>query len=162
MYRKHQNSPFWLTRIRSFNSRGALRIVFEAPDSVWTKVLSRHGRGHSTSPTDVNYRANIWALKSLGVTHILAATCCRSLRLVGWFVFPRQDSNLDQSMLSGYPSWCTMSMKTFKWSITTLWHFSWAWKALPSLEQVLDLRSFNTSLRRFQDIFHLILWTFIF
>jgi 5'-methylthioadenosine phosphorylase len=31
-------------------------------------------------PTNVNFRANIWALKEAGCTHILASTCCGSLR----------------------------------------------------------------------------------
>ena len=39
-----------------------------------------HGRKHSLNPTEVNYRANIRAMKKLGVTHILATTCCGSLR----------------------------------------------------------------------------------
>ncbi|KAF7997503.1 hypothetical protein HCN44_006074 [Aphidius gifuensis] len=43
-------------------------------------LLSRHGAGHKINPTNVNYRANIQALKSLGCTHILAATACGSLR----------------------------------------------------------------------------------
>ncbi len=43
-------------------------------------VLARHGKGHRYNPTEVNYRANIRAMKKLGVTHILAATCCGSLR----------------------------------------------------------------------------------
>jgi len=43
-------------------------------------VLARHGDHHSIPPGEVNYRANIWALKQLGVTHILAATACGSLR----------------------------------------------------------------------------------
>ncbi len=34
--------------------------------------LQRHGLGHSIPPHKVNYRANIWALKSLGVQHIIA------------------------------------------------------------------------------------------
>jgi 5'-methylthioadenosine phosphorylase len=33
--------------------------------------LPRHGRGHRLTPTEVPYRANIWALKSLGVEHIV-------------------------------------------------------------------------------------------
>lgn len=36
--------------------------------------LPRHGRGHRYTPTEVNYRANIHALKQLGVTHILAVS----------------------------------------------------------------------------------------
>jgi len=43
-------------------------------------IISRHGRNHTIKPTDVNFRANIWALKELGITHILAATACGSLR----------------------------------------------------------------------------------
>merc|ERR1712037_331410 len=43
-------------------------------------VLARHGRNHSLNPTEVNYRANIRAMKKLGVTHILATTCCGSLK----------------------------------------------------------------------------------
>lgn len=43
-------------------------------------ILARHGRGHTISPTHVNYKANIWALKNQGVTHILATTACGSLR----------------------------------------------------------------------------------
>jgi 5'-methylthioadenosine phosphorylase len=43
-------------------------------------MLSRHGRQHQFSPSQVNYRANIHALKSQGVTHILATTACGSLR----------------------------------------------------------------------------------
>jgi len=42
--------------------------------------LSRHGRGHQTPPHLVNYRANIWALKQLGVQRILASNACGSLR----------------------------------------------------------------------------------
>ncbi len=42
--------------------------------------LSRHGRGHLLNPSSVPYRANIYALKSLGVTHILASGATGSLR----------------------------------------------------------------------------------
>ncbi len=42
--------------------------------------LSRHGKEHSIMPTKVPFRANIWALKEAGCTHILAATACGSLR----------------------------------------------------------------------------------
>ena len=43
-------------------------------------VLARHGRRHQLSPTQVNYRANIRALKDQGATHILATSACGSLR----------------------------------------------------------------------------------
>ena len=42
--------------------------------------LSRHGRGHYYNPTEVPYRANIAALKSLGVEHIIAFSAVGSLR----------------------------------------------------------------------------------
>jgi 5'-methylthioadenosine phosphorylase len=45
-----------------------------------TVILARHGRKHHLSPTQVNNRANIMALKQVGVTHILATTACGSLR----------------------------------------------------------------------------------
>ncbi|MFA5393485.1 MAG: S-methyl-5'-thioadenosine phosphorylase [Candidatus Ratteibacteria bacterium] len=43
-------------------------------------LLARHGRGHTIPPSQVNYRANIQALKEQGCTHILATTACGSLR----------------------------------------------------------------------------------
>ena len=43
-------------------------------------LLARHGRGHTLAPTQVNYRANIHALKMAGCTHILATTAVGSLR----------------------------------------------------------------------------------
>jgi 5'-methylthioadenosine phosphorylase len=42
--------------------------------------LPRHGRGHVHSPTSVPYRANIDALKRLGVTDIFSVSACGSLR----------------------------------------------------------------------------------
>ncbi|MBU2540213.1 S-methyl-5'-thioadenosine phosphorylase [Patescibacteria group bacterium] len=43
-------------------------------------LIARHGRQHTIPPTQVNFRANIQALKSLGVKYILASTACGSLR----------------------------------------------------------------------------------
>jgi 5'-methylthioadenosine phosphorylase len=47
-----------------------------------TKVafLARHGRSHHLTPTEVPYRANIYALKSLGVKYILSASAVGSLQ----------------------------------------------------------------------------------
>jgi 5'-methylthioadenosine phosphorylase len=42
--------------------------------------LPRHGRGHVHSPTEVPYRANIHALKQLGVERIISVSACGSLR----------------------------------------------------------------------------------
>jgi len=43
-------------------------------------IIGRHGREHTHPPAQVNYRANIHALKEVGCTHILATTAVGSLR----------------------------------------------------------------------------------
>jgi 5'-methylthioadenosine phosphorylase len=42
--------------------------------------LARHGIGHHIQPSEVNYRANIFALKQLGVERIVSISACGSLR----------------------------------------------------------------------------------
>jgi 5'-methylthioadenosine phosphorylase len=42
--------------------------------------LARHGIGHHITPTEVNYRANIYALKQLGVEKVVSINACGSLR----------------------------------------------------------------------------------
>lgn len=42
--------------------------------------LPRHGRGHRIPPTHVNYRANIWGMKKLGVERIIASGACGSYK----------------------------------------------------------------------------------
>jgi 5'-methylthioadenosine phosphorylase len=42
--------------------------------------LPRHGRGHHISPSELNSRANIYALKKLGATQIVSVSACGSLR----------------------------------------------------------------------------------
>jgi len=49
-------------------------------DGLTVVFLPRHGRGHRFSPSDINYRANIYALKSLGVRQVIAISACGSLR----------------------------------------------------------------------------------
>ncbi|MEL6839482.1 MAG: S-methyl-5'-thioadenosine phosphorylase [Pseudomonadota bacterium] len=49
-------------------------------DGVAMAFLPRHGRGHVHSPTTVPYRANIDALKRLGVTDIISVSACGSFR----------------------------------------------------------------------------------
>jgi 5'-methylthioadenosine phosphorylase len=55
--------------------------------------LPRHGRGHVLNPSEVPYRANIYALKSLGAKYIIAVSACGSLRekfAPGHIVIPDQ------------------------------------------------------------------------
>ena len=56
-------------------------------------ILSRHARDHSITPSHVNNRANIHALRELGCSYIIATTACGSLREEirrGDIVFPDQ------------------------------------------------------------------------
>jgi 5'-methylthioadenosine phosphorylase len=55
--------------------------------------LARHGIGHHISPSEVNYRANLYALKSLGVERVVSVNACGSLRedlAPGHIVIPDQ------------------------------------------------------------------------
>ena len=42
--------------------------------------LPRHGRGHRVSPSEINYRANIYGMKKLGVEAIMSVSACGSLK----------------------------------------------------------------------------------
>jgi 5'-methylthioadenosine phosphorylase len=53
-----------------FGRVGGTEVVF----------LSRHGRGHKHSPSDINYRANIDAMKRSGVTDLVSFSACGSYR----------------------------------------------------------------------------------
>ena len=55
-------------------------IITSEYQGVPVAVLARHGEGHMLNPSAVPYRANIWALKELGVTHIIASGACGSLQ----------------------------------------------------------------------------------
>jgi 5'-methylthioadenosine phosphorylase len=55
-------------------------IVTTQVAGVPVALLSRHGDGHLHNPSSVPYRANIYAMKTLGVTHILASAAVGSLR----------------------------------------------------------------------------------
>ena len=55
-------------------------IVTGTLDGVRVAFLARHGRGHRLMPTEVNSRANIFALKTLGVEAVISISACGSLR----------------------------------------------------------------------------------
>lgn len=55
-------------------------ILTGSLDGVKMAFLPRHGRGHVHSPTTVPYRANIDALKRLGVTDVISVSACGSFR----------------------------------------------------------------------------------
>ena len=55
-------------------------IVVGSLEGTRVAFLPRHGRGHRLSPSEVNYRANIFALKTLGVERIISISACGSMR----------------------------------------------------------------------------------
>jgi 5'-methylthioadenosine phosphorylase len=64
-------------------SLGGKRVAF----------LARHGIGHHISPSEVNYRANVYALKMIGVKRLVSISACGSLRddyAPGHIVIPDQ------------------------------------------------------------------------
>ena len=56
------------------------KLVFGTLDGQKMVFLPRHGQGHVQSPTSLNYRANIDALKRAGVTEIISLSAVGSLR----------------------------------------------------------------------------------
>jgi 5'-methylthioadenosine phosphorylase len=56
------------------------KLLFGELNGLQLVFLPRHGRGHVLSPSDINYRANIDALKRSGVTDVLAISAVGSLR----------------------------------------------------------------------------------
>lgn len=67
----HMETPYGET-----SDQIALGIV----DGVGVAFLPRHGSKHTLPPAAINYRANLWALKELGVTRVIAPTAAGSLQ----------------------------------------------------------------------------------
>jgi 5'-methylthioadenosine phosphorylase len=68
-------------------------IVLGELEGLQVAFLARHGIGHFIAPSEVNYRANIYALKSLGVERVVSISACGSLRedyAPGHIVIPDQ------------------------------------------------------------------------
>jgi len=55
-------------------------ITIGKVNGVSMAFLPRHGRGHRLNPTEIPVRANIWALKSLGVEYVISVSAVGSLR----------------------------------------------------------------------------------
>lgn len=68
-------------------------LLFAELDGLPVRFLPRHGRGHKIPPGEINYRANIDALKRSGVTDLVSISACGSLKKKyrpGDFVLPDQ------------------------------------------------------------------------
>ncbi len=55
-------------------------IVLGTLSGMRVAFLARHGRGHRITPSELNARANIYALKSLGVQYVVSISACGSMR----------------------------------------------------------------------------------
>lgn len=67
-------------RVQSPFGEPSDEFLFGELDGIQMVFLPRHGRGHVHSPSEINYRANIDALKRAGVTDILSVSAVGSLR----------------------------------------------------------------------------------
>ncbi len=68
-------------------------VVLGSLEGRLVAFLARHGEGHRLNPSEVNYRANVYALKAVGVERVVAVSACGSLRQEiepGRFVVPDQ------------------------------------------------------------------------
>ncbi|MCY4191137.1 MAG: S-methyl-5'-thioadenosine phosphorylase, partial [Rhodospirillaceae bacterium] len=69
------------------------QFLFGRLEDVQMVFLPRHGRGHVHSPSSINYRANIDAIKRAGATEIISVSACGSFKEAlapGTFVLPDQ------------------------------------------------------------------------
>lgn len=55
-------------------------IIVGTLEGVRVAFLPRHGKGHRISPSELPTQANVWAMKSLGVTHLISISAVGSLR----------------------------------------------------------------------------------
>ena len=69
----------WVTQASSFGDPSDQLLIGELA-GIKMVFLPRHGRGHRVSPSEINYRANIDALKRAGVTQILSISACGSFK----------------------------------------------------------------------------------
>ena len=72
-------NPHW-RQVRSPFGAPSDELLFGELDGQRLVFLPRHGRGHRLSPSDVNYRANIDALKRVGVTDVISLSAVGSFR----------------------------------------------------------------------------------
>ena len=56
------------------------KIVTGELEGVEVAFLPRHGKGHRINPSEINYRANIFALKKIGVERVISLSACGSMK----------------------------------------------------------------------------------
>ncbi len=67
-------------RVRTPFGEPSDALIVGTLDGVRVAFLSRHGRGHRIAPSDINYRANIYALKTLGVARVISVSAVGSMK----------------------------------------------------------------------------------
>ena len=72
-------NPEW-KRVESPWGEPSDEILFGTLNGVEMRFLPRHGRGHIQSPSSINYRANIDAMKRAGATDIISISACGSFK----------------------------------------------------------------------------------
>jgi len=80
-------------------------VVLGELDGTRIAFLSRHGRGHRINPSEINYRANIFALKSLGVRRVISVSAVGSMKesiKPGDVVLPDQFIDLTKRRVSTF------------------------------------------------------------
>ena len=81
------------------------KVMLGELDGIRIAFLSRHGRGHRINPSEINYRANIYALKSLGVRRVISVSAVGSMKesiKPGDVVLPDQFIDLTKRRISTF------------------------------------------------------------
>ena len=81
------------------------KVLLGELDETRIAFLSRHGRGHRVNPSEINYRANIYALKLLGVRRVISVSAVGSMKesiKPGDVVLPDQFIDLTKRRVSTF------------------------------------------------------------
>ena len=81
------------------------KVVIGELEGTRIAFLSRHGRGHRINPSEINYRANIYALKSIGVSQVISVSAVGSMKesiKPGDVVLPDQFIDLTKRRVSTF------------------------------------------------------------
>jgi 5'-methylthioinosine phosphorylase len=106
--------------------------------------LARHGYGHTIPPHRVNYRANIWALRQIGVSHVIAVAAVGGIRgdmAPGSLAIP--DQIIDYTHARGHTY--------FETDLTHVTHIDFTYPYCEELRQVLIRACGNADLACAQD-----------
>jgi 5'-methylthioadenosine phosphorylase len=94
-----------LVFVTQFGKASDVLVKGSMPNGTAIVFLPRHGRGHHIAPHQINYRANICALKKAGVTHLVSVSAVGSMReeiAPGHLVCPDQFIDLTKRRVSTF------------------------------------------------------------